>query len=375
MKNAKVITLALLVTAGAPIAAAAQGAGLYYNTSDSASAVDYWLQEQFTNAPSLVYTTGLPALTNTDLESLSGAVATDGAGRIAGLVYARFYFDGPTNHTDNYGAFTLTVTGSTSNRGTNPLVKLTMRGSGYTFDGVTNHPNASLSLTFTSTNKLVYVPSTNVTIYSTNYAVTDTNGITQMLTAANGFATQTNPAYCYLSGRIRGNIQRGQNRAGKQLTINTNAALYTANSIWTVVNGTNFVEQVLNGGFVLDVLTNMDAQVIQLVPGSRLFMNANLGSQLYSASGSANTNSLKWNASFAGVAYAHGSRLQANGTLGPGIAYEQTTDTNNYPTGYITNVVEYAIQNMTNYSGKVLGQNIWSKQLQGVSVSPAPLSP
>jgi hypothetical protein len=368
MKSARVSILAWAIMAGGVIAAAAQGAGLYYNVSDNASAVDYWLQEQFTNAPRFVYTAGLPALTNTDLETLSGNVLTDGSGHIAGLVYARFYFDGPTNHTNNYGAFTLTVTGSTSNRGTNPLVKLTMRGSGYTFDGVTNHPNASLSLTFTSTNKLVDVLSTQVTINSTNYAVTYADGSTQVF--SDGPATRTNSAYTFLSGPIRGNLQRGRN-GGKQLTINTNAALFTAGSIWAV-NGTNFVEQELSGGLVLDVLTNMDAQVIQLVPGSRLFMNANLGSQLYSATGSASTNNLKWSAGFSGVAFAHGSRLQANGTLGPAIAYERTTDINNYPSGYITNVVDYAIRNMTNSSGKVFGQKIWPRQMQGVSVWPTP---
>ena len=228
------------------MAAAAQGAGPYYNVSDTLSAVDYPLHEQFANAPRFVYTAGLPTLTaglatltNADLETLSGGVLTDGAGHIAGLVYARLYFDGPTNHTNNYGAFTITVTGSTSNRGTNPLVRIILRGSGYTFDGVTNHPNASLSLTFTSTNKLVDVPSAPpLTINSTNYAVTYADGSTQVF--SDGPAARTNSAYTFLSGPIKGNIQRGQNGGGKQLTVNQPAALFTAGSIWTVVNGTIF---------------------------------------------------------------------------------------------------------------------------------------
>ena len=365
MKNAKVITLALLVTAGGLAGAAAQGAGPHYNVG----AMDYPLQEWLTNSQRFAYTAGLPALTaglptltNADLETLSGGVFTDGSGHIAGLVYARVYFDGPTNHTNNYGAFTITVSGNTSNRGTNPLVKFTMRGNGYTFDGVTNHPNASLSLTFTSTNKLVDVPSTQVTINSTTYAVTYADGTTQMF--ANGPATQTNPAYSYLSGTIRGNIQRGQ-KGGNQLTINKTAALFTAGSIWTVVNGTNFVEQVLNGGLVLDVLTNIDAQVIQPVPGSRLYLNAYVGSSsnLFFATGTASTNSLRWSASFSGVAFAHGSTLQANGDLGPVIvAYEPTTD--------IPQVVQYAIKDMTITSGRVIGQKVL--KVGGISLPAIP---
>ena len=144
-----------------------------------------------------------------------------------------------------------------------------------------------------------------------------------------------------------------------------------------MVNDTHFVEEVLGGGLVLDILTNIDAQVIQPVPGSKLYLNAYLGStsNLFFATGSASTNSGKWSASFSGVAFAQGSTLSAHGALGPAVAYEPTTDTNTYPSGYITNFVPYAIQNMTNYSGKVFGQSVRDKQLQGISVWPTPPDP
>jgi hypothetical protein len=114
------------------------------------------------------------------------------------------------------------------------------------------------------------------------------------------------------------------------------------------------------------------------VPGSRLFLSAYVGTlaDLYTATGSANTNTLRWSASFGGVAFAHGSALQFHGALGPAtVAYAPTTDTNTYPSGYIPQVVEFAIQNMTNYAGRVYGQQVLQKQMQGVSVWPAPPGP
>ncbi|MCX6923579.1 MAG: hypothetical protein NT154_10300, partial [Verrucomicrobia bacterium] len=110
--------------------------------------------------------------------------------------------------------------------------------------------------------------------------------------------------------------------------------------------------------------------VIQPLPGSQLLMNANVGSfmALHAGTGSANTNSLKWNAFFNGVAYARGSRLQANGDLGPLVVdYVSTTDTNNFPDGYIPRVVLKGIKNMTITSGKIFGQKV-RNNLKGISL-------
>jgi hypothetical protein len=142
------------------------------------------------------------------------------------------------------------------------------------------------------------------------------------------------------------------------------------------VNGTNFVEHRLSGGLVLDVFTNIDAQVIQPVPGSKLFLNANVGSLmvLNSATGSAHTNDSKWNASFTGVAYGHGSKLQAKGALGPlVVAYEPTTDTNNFPSGYFPRIVLNAIRDMEITSGKIFGQKV--PDMKGFSVPAVPPGP
>jgi hypothetical protein len=377
MKNAKIITLALLATAGGLIAAAAQSAGPFY--SDNVSAMDYPLHVRFVNPLRFVYTAGLPTLTNTDLESLSEATYTDGSGRIDGLVYARVYFGGPNNHTNNYGAFTITAIGKTSNQGTNPLVKITLRGNGYDFDGLTNHPNATLSLTFTSTNKLADVPSTQVAINSTSYSVTFADGTTQVFT--DGPATRTNSAYSFLSGRMKGNIKPGKKspvNKGKSLTINENAALVSAGSVWTVVNGTNFIEQKLGGGLILNVLTNMDAQVIQPTLGSRLYLNAYIGNReelytgsedLYTGMGSVNTNKSTWSANFTAVAFARGSNLSATGTLGPAIFYETIPNS----TDYQSIVLPYAIQSMNITGGRVYGQRVLP--MQGLSLPPTPPSP
>jgi hypothetical protein len=368
MKNAGSITVALLVMAGGLVSAAAQTTGPYYNIT----AMDYPLHERFPNTQRFAFTQGLPTLTSPEMESLSGAIATDGAGRIAGLVYARVYFAGPINHSNNYGAFTITVNGNTGNRGTNPLVKINLHGNGYSFDGVSNHPNANLTLTFTSTNKLVDVPPTVVTVNSTNYSVTYLDGSTQLFT--DGPATRTNSAFTFLSGRMKGNIRPGNKspvNGGNQLKIDQTEALVSGGTIWVVMNDTNLVEQPLSGGLGLNVLTNIDAQVIQPLPGSKLFLNANVGSELelFSGRGSANTNTLRWSASFSGVAFAHGSTLQANGDLGPVIvAYQPTTDTTNFPSGYFPLFVPKGIQRMTITAGKIYGQKY--RKTDGISVPP-----
>jgi hypothetical protein len=376
MKKAKVIILALLFTAGGLVGAAAQGAVPdYYGAAGQgagpyffkAGALDYPLHERIIAAPRFAYTAGLPVLTSVEMESLSGGVFTDGSGRIAGQVYARVYLGGAFNHVTDYGVFAVTVTGTTGDRGTNPLVKITMRGNGYTFDGVSNHANASLNLKFVSTNSLEDVPARQVQITNSNYSVTYADGSTQAFT--DGPATKTNSGFTFLTGTMKGNIKRGKN-GGSQLNINEAGSLVSDGSIWTVVNGTNFVEHLLSGGLVLDAFTNIDAQVIQPLPGSKLWLNANVGSfmALHAGTGSANTNTLKWNASFNGVAYARGSRFQANGNLGPVIiGYDPIPNSTNF----LPRLVLKGIQDMTITSGKIFGQKI-SKDLQGISLSATP---
>ena len=351
MMNLRVSSLALSVFAGGVMSAAAQSAGPFY--TDNFRAMDYTLHEVFPGAPRFAYTAGLPTMTTApEMETLSGAVATDGRGRIDGLVYARVYFGGPFNHSNNYSSFTMTVIGNTNNRGTNPLVKLNLRGNGYYFDGLTNHPNASISINFNSTNQLVDVPPLTLTI---------------------GGTTFTNSRFTTLSGTMKGNIQMGKN-GGPQVKVNGTAALITAGTSWSTVDGTNGVENAFGGGLVLDVFTNIDAQVLQPVPNaSRLYLNAWAGSHedLLQGTGSANYGGSHWNASFSGIAFTRGCTLQANGTLGPAIvAYQPTSDTN-FPSGYIPLLATNVIQNMTITGGKFYGQKMPSINNVGYSIWPS----
>lgn len=365
MQNAKVITLALLITAGGLFSTAAQGAGPYY---DNVRAMDYPLHERFLNPPRFAYTAGLPTISNLDLESLSGAVATDGSGRIGGQVYARIYFGAPNNKLTDYGAFTITVTGKTQDNGTNPQVKITMKGNGYDFDGRSNHANASLSLKFTSKSSLEDVPPREVQITSANYSVTYADGSTQLFT--DGPTTRTNSAYTFLSGTLKGNIKPGKNsdvNNGNQINVDETGVMVTARTNWLVI-GTNVIQQ-CPGGLILEVLRNIDAQVIQPVSGSKLHMNANVGSlmQLHYAKGTATYSSARWSASFSGVAFARGSRLQANGNLGPLIvAYDLIPGTTNY----VPRIVQDGIRDMKITSGKILGQKV--PKIEGVSLQATP---
>ncbi len=90
-------------------------------------------------------------------------------------------------------------------------------------------------------------------------------------------------------------------------------------------------------------------------------MNANMGSllQLAYGSGSANTNTLRWSAGINGVAFARGSRVQANGNLGPiVVAWDPTSDTNTFPSGYAPRIVPKGITDMTITGGRILGQSV-----------------
>ena len=141
------------------------------------------------------------------------------------------------------------------------------------------------------------------------------------------------------------------------------------------MNGTNAIQTTFGGGLLLDVFTNLDAQVMQPVPGaSRLFLNAWAGSHedLLMGIGSANYSGSRWSASFSGVAFTRGCVFQANGTLGPAIvAYAPTSDTN-FPSGFIPLLATNVIQTMTITGGKFYGQKMPTLNNVGVSVWPAP---
>lgn len=381
MKNAIVITLALLVTAGGLISAAAQGAGPYFY---NVGAMDYPVHVVLNPVQAFAYAAGLPELPF--LQVLSGAVATDGSGHVDGLVYSRAFFDqpgvinqfgnpgGPYYQTNLYSAYTITVTGKVKQE--SPLVKLTLKGHGYDAGVVSNYPNASLSLNFNGNGTFqTFLPfPIPVSVLSNNYSITFADGHTETFT--NGPVTKTNYLPSSVSGKIKGTIKPGKGspfNGGKTLNIDQTTVLITATTNWTVVNDTNFVETIFGGGLIVDFLSHIDAQVIQPVPGSKLYLNANVGSleQLCYGTGSAHTNTLKWSASLNGIAFARGSKLQAKGDLGPVIVdYVPTTDRQNFPSGYMPRIVRNGIMNMTITGGKIYGQTILTHgvQVQGISV-------
>jgi hypothetical protein len=333
---------------------------------------------------------GLPTPVFTDLEPmLQGAIATSGSGKINGVQYARVYFGGLGDHTNNYATFVINVTGTVRTSGTTPAVKMTLKGHGYDSDALTDHPDASLSLTFTSTNGPVTVsPYISVPVNNTNntnYTVTYLNG-SPVLLATNVPQTYSsysvNPTnfwvtffftngptnfindnpYSMVGGRLTGTITPGKKstvNGGKPLKINEAAALFAESLVWTVVDDTNFVQQTVGGSLVVDVLSNITAQVVQPVPGKNLYLVGGVGSTLdqYSGTGTANYNQATYKAKLTGVSAAGGGTLNISGTLGPVIIGYQPTTNVNFPTGYVTNRVLTAIKQIS-FSGKALGQKI-----------------
>ena len=137
------------------------------------------------------------------------------------------------------------------------LVKMTLKGNGYTFDGLTSYPNATLSLTFTSTNRLVSIgPGRQVSVTSTNYTVTDTNGITRTFT--DGPVTKTNAGISILTGKIKGNMKPGKDSPinnGESVNLKQDAALVSAGTFWAAVGGDHLIQRAFAGGLGVNVLT------------------------------------------------------------------------------------------------------------------------
>jgi hypothetical protein len=398
MKELKVGILTSLALAAGLIASAAQSVPYY-----DSSALDYPLNVRFIASPRVISVAGLPTPTLTVIEPmLQGTIGTDGSGKIDGVQYARVYFGGAGDTNNNYATFVINVTGTVRTKGTAPTVKMTMKGHGYDTDGGTDHPDASLSLTFTSTNGPATVtPSQSVGVQNTNYTVTYLNGSPVLLTTnvptpysgyyvnpANYWVTflftnssvtfNNNNPYARVSGSLIGTIKPGKKstaNGGQPRKINEAAALNAESLVWNKVNGTNFVQQAVGGSLVVNVLSNITAQVVQPVPGSKLYLAGGVGSTLdpYSGTGTANYNKATYKAKLTGVSFARGAVLNLTGTLGNVIIGYQKTDNPIYPTGYITNYVLDAIKGIS-FSGKAFGQNVplTSGVNRDMPFSPAP---
>ena len=383
MKKLTLGILAPAILAVGVVAATAQSVAYY-----DSNALDYSMNARFlNNPPRVVSVGGLPTPALLDLEPLlQGAIATDGSGKIDGVQYARVYFGGASDRTNDYATFVINVTGTIRTSGTDPVVKMKLKGDGYDVDAQTDHPDASLNLTFNSTNGPAPVfPNESVAVNSTNYTVTYLNGSPVLLTTneptpysgyyvnpinyavtflfTNGPATfiNNNP-YSMVGGRLTGNIKPGKQstvNGGKTVKIDQGAALFTESLVWTVVNDTNFVQQTVGGSLVVNVLSNITAQVVQPVPGKKLYLAGGVGSTLdpYSGTGSANYDQATFKAKLKGVSSARGAVLNISGTLAPVIIGYQPTTNVNFPTGYVTNRVLNAIRQIS-FSGKAVGQKV-----------------
>ncbi|MCX6927336.1 MAG: hypothetical protein NT154_29650 [Verrucomicrobia bacterium] len=352
-------TMTVSILALASIAATAQNLPYY-----DINGMDYPLNAQFlNNPPAVISVAGLPLPTLTDFEPImQGAIGTDGSGKIDGVQYARVYLGGAGNHTNNYATFVIDVAGSIRTKGTSPNVKMTLKGYGYDVVSQTDHPDASLSLTFTSTNSPATM-SRNQTLLvnSTNYAVTYLDGSTAVFTNGPVTFTNNNP-FSMVGGILKGTVKQGKKstvNAGQPLKINEAASLFTGSWIWTVVNSTNVVQQEAGGSLIVNLLSNITAQVVQPYPGKKLYLAGGVGSTLDPCfgTGTADYNKATYKMKLKGVSSGRGTALDVTGTLGSVIIGYQPTANTAFATGFITNRLPSAIKQIS-FSGKAFGQKV-----------------
>lgn len=191
---AALATIAISFTGFAVVGPITGDAGMRDNNYYDTLGKDYDMYVQFnTNNPvQLILVVGLPLLTQAELLSeIRGTVGTDGAGKIDGSHYATIYWDGESNHKNNFTSFNIDVTGSISSRGSVPIVKMNLKGLGYDVGSASNYNGeATLKLTFLSSGVLQSV-SNSITVGS---GTNDQSG-------AN--------VYMELPGTISGTIRRG----------------------------------------------------------------------------------------------------------------------------------------------------------------------
>ena len=339
MRNIKLTLLVPLLTAAGVMVTAA--VSLYYDTL----AKDYPLAPQWSTGGPLVSVYDVPTLIRTDLlpELNAGIVDTDMAGKISGVQYMSLYFGGPANRTNNYATFAVDVTGAISTKGTDPVVKMKLKGTGYSVGPGGNYgPNASLNLTFTSTRPLTY-----------SYEV---------LTL--GSETRTND-YADLAGTFSGTVKVGKDftyKMDEELAWLSDAVAtgdfgYDYGYIWAI-EGTNFVEVWHGSGLQFESI-QLQGQVIQ--PAAN---NAKLSivADVYSGKGNVNDKNQTYKATLKSVAGVGNSKLSLSGYTGPLIVGYTSTNT--------PIIVPGAIKTLE-LSGKAWGQKVSQK---GVNPD-APLPP
>jgi hypothetical protein len=313
-------------------------------------AKDYPLDVQWTTPPSLVSVYDVPTLETTDLvpELGAGALASDMAGKLSGVQYMSLYFGAPDgNYTNYYVTFAVDITGSISTKGTDPVVKMKLKGTGYSVDVDSSYgPGASLNLTFTSTRPLAH--------FHQEVAI--------------GSVTRTND-YTDLEGTFSGTVKVGRDftyKLNKEPAWLSDAAADHVGYVWAT-DGTNFVEVWHGSGLSIDSIP-LQGQVVQ--PDMK---NAKLSIVAgdYSGKGAVSDKNEEYKATLSSVAGMKGAKLTLSGFTGNLTVYTSTNDARiydptNYPTGYITNTVTGAIKTL-NMSGKAGGQKVSGKGLNQFS--------
>jgi len=343
MRSIKITILASLVaTAGVTAATALT---LYFDTL----AKDYPLDTQWATPPWFVSVYDVPTLQRTDLipELGAGALGSDMAGKISGIQYMSLYFEGPDNRTNYYATFGVDVTGSISTKGTDPVVKMKLKGTGYSVDLAGNHgPGASLNLTFTSTRPLTY-----------SYEV-----------LVLGSETRTND-YADLAGTFSGTVKVGN---GFTYKLNNEPAWlsdavatgdfgYDYGYIW-VIEGANFVEVWHGSGLQFEGIP-LQGQVIQpRMKNEKLSIVAGI----YSGKGSVNDKNQTYKATLKSVAGMAGAKLNLSGYTGPLVVDYTSTDGAGK---FVPDIVAGAIKTL-DLSGKAWGQKVSQKGVNPDAPSP-----
>lgn len=344
MRNIKINILVPLLTAAGVMATAA--VSFYYDTL----AKDYPLDPQWSTGSPLVSVYDVPTLVATDLlpELSAGALATDMAGKISGVQYLSLYFGGPANRTNNYATFAVDVTGSISTKGTDPVVKMKLKGTGYSVDPGGNYgPKASLNLTFTTTRPLAY--------------------FYEVLTL--GSETRTND-FVDLEGTFSGTVKVGKGFTYKLSkepawlsdAVTTGDFGSDYGYIWAI-EGTDFVEVWHGSGLWFESIW-LQGQVVQ--PDQK---NAKLSivADVYSGKGSVNDKNQTYKATLKSVAGVGNSKLNLNGYTGPLIVgYTSTNDAG----GWVPDIVPGAIKTLE-LSGKAWGQKVNQRGVNPDAPTPA----
>jgi len=309
----------------------------YYDTLGR----DYDMYVQFnTNNPvQLITVVGLPLLTQGELlQEIRGTVDTDGAGKIDGSHYATIYWDGESNHKNNFTTFNVDVSGSITSRGSLPTVRMTLKGVGYDVGSASNYNGeAIMTLTFLSSGSL--------------------HSVSNAVDVGTGTNTQEGVnAYMELPGTISGTIRRGPKAT--PIKIVRQAALLRSGNVGH--NGEGIIVGVdpdnqniatftpYSIGLALTSIDHFDARVVQ--PSNKFGLVGGFGEEDDIAGNGTTDNVGGFRANLRGIAHHRGPKLRMTGRTG--------TLTVDYMQDGTPINVSGALKNNIEIIGRLFGQNI-----------------